>query len=178
MKAIYFLLFLAIRIQLNAQDVEKIEIPAGVVYKYCKATVYEEAKRLVTEELSDKPDYSLCDNITFIGPVLWARFEKIEALNSIEGGKVTLHVDNKIMMGKMTQDVDDTKKVWDAVRKEVNGKDYVIRKATQKELIYYWSVISFDIEEPLLIVETKEHKYIINLSPKTMKLLWLDEVPN
>jgi hypothetical protein len=44
-------------------------------------------------------------------------------------------------------------------------------------LQYYWAVISFDIDEPLLIVETSEHKYILNILKKDLKLMWLDEVP-
>ncbi|KLT70319.1 hypothetical protein AB674_08025 [Flavobacterium sp. ABG] len=37
--------------------------------------------------------------------------------------------------------------------------------------------MSFDIDEPLLIIETKEHNYILNILKKKLKLLWLDEAP-
>jgi hypothetical protein len=77
----------------------------------------------------------------------------------------------------MTQDVAGTKKVWNELRKEINGEKFIIRKLNERELQYYWAVISFDIDEPLLIVETSTHKYILNILKKNLKLMWLDEVP-
>ena len=77
----------------------------------------------------------------------------------------------------MTQDISDKKKVWTEFRKEIYGHDYIIRKLKENELQYYWAIISFDIDEPLLIVETKDHKYILNILKDSMKLMWLDEAP-
>ena len=78
----------------------------------------------------------------------------------------------------MTQDKAGFKKIWDHIRSEVGGSEFKLRKLTFNEIDYYWTVISFDIEEPLLVVETNNHRYILNLSPKDLKLLWLDEVPS
>jgi hypothetical protein len=86
-------------------------------------------------------------------------------------------VDDKKLSAKLTQDIKDSKKVWDEFKKQINGRNFMLRKATPKELQYYWSVISFDIDEPLIIVETGEERYILNISPKTHKLLWLDQAP-
>lgn len=76
----------------------------------------------------------------------------------------------------MSQTLEESKIIWDEFRNEVS-QDYIIRKANEKELIYYWSVISFDIDEPLLIVETKNHNYILNFLKGNLKLMWLDEAP-
>jgi hypothetical protein len=88
-------------------------------------------------------------------------------------------VDKKLpaTMSPVAQDTVDTKKVWMEFRKEVKGQNYIIRKLNEKELKYYWSIISFDIDEPLFILETKDHKYILNILKDTMKLMWLDELP-
>jgi hypothetical protein len=112
-----------------------------------------------------------------VGPVLWNRFKNIGILQNIEGGNTTLHVDKNTLSGKMTQDIIDTKKVISEFRKEINGKTFTIRKLNEKELQYYWAIISFDIDEPLLIVETNEHKYILNILKDSLKLMWLDEAP-
>jgi hypothetical protein len=76
----------------------------------------------------------------------------------------------------MSQDLNDSKIIWDEFRNEVS-QNYLIRKANEEELKYYWSVISFDIDEPLLIIETKEHNYILNILKNNLKLMWLDEAP-
>jgi hypothetical protein len=175
MKIILSLLLSLPFFALQAQ--EKITIPKGIVYKYCDPKIVEKAKFLITTNLTDSTKYDLCDNILIIGPVLWKRFKNIDILNKIEGGNTTFHVDKDELSGKMTQDNADTKKVWTELRKEINGEKFIIRKLNEKELQYYWAVISFDIDEPLLVVETSSHKYILNILKDSLKLMWLDEVP-
>jgi hypothetical protein len=174
-----FLVFSFITVLSNnflfGQRIEKIEIPKGIVYNYCDS--FEDAKRQIELNLSASGEYSLISDIMFVGPVLWTRFQKIKALRNIEGGNTTLLVDDKKLTAKLTQDILDSKRVWDEFRKEINGAKFKLRKANPKELQYYWSVISFDIDEPLLVMETDQMRYILNISPKTMKLLWLDQAP-
>lgn len=162
---------------LFAQTEEKINIPNGVVYKYCNPKIVEKAKALIESNINDSLDYSLSQKILIVGPVLWRRFKEIEIVKNIEGGNTTFMVDQYKLAGKMTQREADTKKIWAECRKEINGQDYIIRKLNEKELLYYWSVISFDIDEPLLVVETKDHKYILNILQDDLKLMWLDEAP-
>ncbi len=176
MKYILTLLLSTIFIICYGQNIEEIKIPKGVTYNYCDAKTIEEAKKLISENISDETKFTLTQKLLIVGPQLWNRYKDIKRLNEIEGGNTTFHVDNLELKGKMTQDIEDTKKVWDEFRKEVKG-EYKIRKANEEELNYYWSVISFDIDEPLLIVETKEHNYILNISKKDLKLMWLDEAP-
>ena len=159
-----------------AQKTETIIIPKGVVYNYCSPKVLEKAKKLISDNLSDNNDYKIVQNNLIIGPELWKRYKDNEKIQKIANGKVQFHVDNLILDGKMSQDLNDSKIIWDEFKNEV-AKDYKIRKANEAELNYYWSVISFDIDEPLLIIETKEHNYILNLLKKDLKLLWLDEAP-
>jgi hypothetical protein len=176
MKYIFTFLLLTLFIICTGQNIEKIKIPKGVTYNYCDAKTIEDAKKLVSENISDQTKFTLIQNILIVGPQLWNRYNDIKRLNEIEGGNTTFHVDNLELKGKMTQDISDAKKVWDEFRKEVKG-EYKIRKANEEELNYYWSVISFDIEEPLLIVETKEHNYILNILKEDLKLMWIDEAP-
>lgn len=176
MKKLLFTLFIFITFLSHAQQVETITIPKGVVYNYCSVKTLEKAKKILSNNLSADNDYKLVQEHLIVGPILWERYKDNENIKKIPNGKVQFHVDNLVLDGKMTQDINDTKIIWDEFRKEV-AQDYKIRKATENELNYYWSVISFDIEEPLLIVETKEHNYILNILEKDLKLLWLDEAP-
>lgn len=159
-----------------AQTTETINVPKGIVYNYCDPKVLEKARDLVTESITDSTKYLVSDKILIVGPQLWMRFKNIPRLSDIEGGRTVFHVDKEERIGKVTQRLDDAQKVWDEFRKDIKGK-FTIRKANEDELKYYWSVISFDIDEPLLIVETKEHNYILNLIKKDLKLMWLDEAP-
>ncbi len=159
-----------------AQKVEEITVPKGVVYNYCDVKTLEKAKKLIAQNLSETNNYDLLQSNLIIGPMLWKDLKENDKIKNIEKGRVEFHVDDLILEGKMSQDLKDSKIIWDEFKKEVS-KDYIIRKANELELQYYWSVISFDIEEPLLIVETKNHNYILNLLKKDLKLMWLDEAP-
>ena len=176
MKKVILIVLVFISFLSQAQKNETISIPKGVVYKYADAKIIEKAKKLISDNLSENNDYKILQNNLIIGHELWKRFEANENIKKIKGGKVEFHVDNLVLNGKMSQDINDSKIIWNEFKNEVS-KEYIIRKANENELKYYWSVISFDIEEPLLIVETKEHNYILNLLKKDLKLLWLDEAP-
>lgn len=171
---IIFLLF-ALNIS-SAQKIETITIPKGIVYNYCSDKIIDKTKKMITSNIADSTDYSLLQKTLIVGPVLWSRFKEYKKIQTIEKGKVSFHVDDLILEGKMSQDINDSKIIWNEFRKEIT-ENYIIRKANEQELRYYWSVISFDIDEPLLIVETKNHNYILNVLKKDLKLMWLDEVP-
>lgn len=173
--AIVFLFSIFAFNAIKSQSSEKINIPKGIVYNYADSKIVESAKKIISENLKTN-DYSLLQPNLMVGPGLWKRFKHIQELNEIKEGKVILYVDGLELDGKMSQTINDSKKIWNEIKKEVNN-EFVIRKADERELTYYWSVISFDIDEPLLIVETKQHKYILNLLKDNLKLLWLDEVP-
>ena len=160
---------------LSAQNIERIMIPKGIVYNYCDSDLVEKAKLLIKENIVESNKYSILQDTIIIGPELWNRFKNIKNLQDIKGN-VSFHVDDKVLSGKRSLNFQESKLIWDELKKEVTG-DYKIRKANEKELNYYWSVISFDIDEPLLIVETAEHNYILNLLKSDLKLLWLDESP-
>lgn len=158
-----------------AQNIEKITIPRGVVYNYCENSIIEEAKKIIRENLTNPNDYSLLQANLIVGPTLWKTLKNVENLQVV-GKDVVFHVDDLELSGKMCQDINDTKKIWNEFKKDVST-NFKIRKANQNELTYYWSVIPFDIDEPLLIVETENHNYILNVLPKELKLMWLDEFP-
>jgi hypothetical protein len=175
MKSNFTLLLLFIVNFTFAQNGEKIIIPKGIAYSYVENNINEKAKQLIIKSLSQNNNYELLQDNLMVGPSLWKNLQNIENLKSIPKN-VIFHIDDIQVNGKMCQDIDDSKKVWNEVKKEVS-ENYQIRKANVDELKYYWSTISFDIEEPLFILETENHNYILNFLKKEMKLLWIDEFP-
>ncbi|MFH7012549.1 hypothetical protein ACHRV5_11805 [Flavobacterium sp. FlaQc-52] len=176
MKKVILIVFFFTSIFSNAQEKETITVPKGIVYNYCSPKVLENAKKLITSNLSNSNDYKLLQENMIVGPELWKRYKDNKNIQKLQTGNVQFHVNNSVLDGQMTHDINDTKIIWDEFKNEVS-QGYKIRKANEDELKYYWSVISFDIDEPLLIIETKEHNYILNILKKKLKLLWLDEAP-
>lgn len=159
-----------------SQNIEHIDIPKGIVYKYADKKIVENAKNLITESLKRPNDYTLIQKQLMVGVGLWNRYKNIETLKKIKGKNVTFYVDDKQLDGKFCDTENDAKLIWDKVKEETHNQ-FIIRKANVEELKYYWAVISFDIEEPLLILETPEHLYILNFLTNGKKLMWIDEFP-
>jgi hypothetical protein len=80
----------------------------------------------------------------------------------------------KVAVGKVLQNLNDFKNLWDYFSREC-GENIKVRKLKPNELSYYWSVISFDIAEPIFIIESESHKYLIDMGEKG-NIIWLDEV--
>ena len=174
---IFFRLIAILSFTFNfSQNIEQIDIPKGIVYKYADNKIVENAKNLITESLKNPNDYSLIQNELMIGVGLWNRYKKAESLKNIKGKNVTFHVDDQQLDGKFCDTENDAKLIWDKVKEETSDQ-FIIRKANTEELKYYWAVISFDIEEPLLILETPQHHYILNFLTNGKKLMWIDEFP-
>lgn len=158
-----------------SQTKEKVTIPNGVVYNYASEKSNENTRKLLNDNLLNN-DYSLLQNNLMIGPTLWKRFKNIETLKSIPDS-VIFHIDDKEIEGKISKNLEDSKKIWNVFTNEIL-KDFKIRKANEYELKYYWATISFDINEPLFVIESENHKYILNFIEDSSKLFWIDEIPS
>ena len=50
-----------------------------------------------------------------------------------------------------------------------------VRRPTPAELSLYWAMISFDITEPIFVVESKRAKILAQFVEKEMKIMWIDD---
>ena len=73
--------------------------------------------------------------------------------------------------------MNDAVAIWDYFRAEFNGAPMRIRKLNYDELNFYWTVIDYDIVEPILLAEIPDHKYIFDIDKKSLKIIQMDEVP-
>lgn len=157
---------------------ELVRIPEGVVYNYCKPKKFEKAKDLVLSELVlNKPSYQLVSESFFVGPVLWNRVSQVDSIQATKSTKVNLHIDEAMLEARFFQSQEQAMVLWNHIRHEFNGIPMRLRKANYQEINYYWTVISYDIDEPLIIAETPSRQYILDINLKTMSLKWLDEMP-
>ena len=109
MRKIVLILCLLFISKTQAQKSEIITIPKGIVYNYADNKTIEKAKKLIADNLSNNSDYKLLQDNLVIGPVLWKRFKDNEKIQSIEGRKVQFHVDNEVLEGKLSQDLNESK---------------------------------------------------------------------
>jgi len=172
-KSIFILTILFVSINTFAQS---DSIPEHVVYKKNLDVVNNKAKEAILQEI-EKPSYSLFKDNLYCGPFFWHKYNHLP----IEKGDITFMIPqpqgpDKIAYGKLIQNPKDFKTMWDAIVKDLKDTKYKIRKLNPEELSYYWSIIFFDIEEPLYIIENKKHKLIIDFDPNTLdpKVLFIE----
>jgi hypothetical protein len=179
MKNGFLLFFLIIFSTIKAQDT--IKIPKGVVYKKASTEKNEAAKKIIKKEFNKATtSYELFDKLVYIGPMLWKRYRSNPGLAKIVGGDIQFKVPNKgvisVLPGKLIQNIVDFKVVWNQILADGSSNKVSIRKLNSEELKYYWSVIFYDIEEPLFIVNTGKHNFLIQFLNTKLQLLWVDEV--
>jgi hypothetical protein len=51
-----------------------------------------------------------------------------------------------------------------------------VRRPTQLEIAVLWSMIPFDLKDPLFVVEIGGHNLIVVLSPEERTVLWIDDL--
>jgi hypothetical protein len=179
MKKILLAALLMVSVTAFAQD-----IPKGVVYKKTSDANNQKAKDLIIQELSTKGTYNLFDSMVIIGPALWDRYAKIKDIKAIKEGNISLKVASydaktkksitELVAAKLIQRKNDYMTIVKQLVKDINGKSLKFRKLSTTDLTYYWSVIFFDIEEPIFIVQANGKKFLIDFDNNKIK--WIDEV--
>ncbi|MDF2381490.1 hypothetical protein JMG10_08460 [Nostoc ellipsosporum NOK] len=168
----------------RAQD--SLQVPKGVVVIKATEEQMEKARASLLRELKvTSASYQLFNGIAFIGPRLWGRYGTDANASRIQQGDMTIQVPQftnghrtgtKEMKGKVLQSPADFKTVWDILLRDLDGKEAKLRLPTTDELNYYWSIISFDIKSPVLVIETPGYNVLVDMSGTTGKVYWIEEV--
>jgi hypothetical protein len=176
----------------NAAD--ELIIPEGIRYR--KTT--DEGNRLAKARLTKffhakakkKNILSLFENKVLIcGPALWLEIKDDKSMSKIEKGNVTFQMpvindkEEIVRMekasGKLFQSPDEVWSFWAAFVKRTDFADLEIRKLNPLELRIYWSMIPYDITEPLFVLESKKHKILtVFTSTNDLKIAWIDDYQN
>ena len=164
---------------------EKVDIPNGVVYKYCTDSINKKAEETIRKELSSGCTYSFCEKTLYCGPLLWKRYKNIPGVGDIKAGNMTIKVpqyDKKgkvkgfeNLNGKLIQSHEDFITFWKQVMKDFEGSEITVRKLNHQELVYYWAIIFFDVEEPIFAVENSTHIFLFDMD-KNGKLEWIEQL--
>ncbi len=165
--------------------VESVPIPAGVRYKYADADTNQAAQSHLLKAFKEGNDPAVFGNRVIIGPRLWQRIREIPELAKIPKGEVTFKIPIKIkdapgtvreqnLQGKLIQSEADSRTLYSALSSFAAGKEIRLRKLRAEELSYYWSIISWDIEEPLFALETPAVTLLLQYVSKSKNVFFVD----
>lgn len=148
-----------------------------IVYNKTTDSINNYTYDLIKSELINSTG-QIFDKLVYCGPNLWERYSKIEKTSIIEKGDIQFQipVNEEIILksGKLIQDINDFKILWSQLVNDFAYTKVYIRKLTANELRYYWSIIFFDIDEPIYVIENDKHKIIIDFD-NNGKIIFLEE---
>jgi hypothetical protein len=157
---------------------QSLVIPDGINYKFATDEVVEKAQQIIAHELST-PTYNIFNDQLYCGPTIWSRYKLLERPAQIKKGNITFKVPiNGIQtnqLGKLIQSQGDFKIIWNQIIQDFSESKLTIRRIRPEELKSFWSIIFYDIEEPLLIVESNSHKIAMDFNAN-MQLIFLEEL--
>jgi hypothetical protein len=157
-------------------------------YKRAPDEINRKAKSKLEHALSVKAADTMADDIfakaVVCGPLLW------ELLKDQAGRELKESVPINFIMriprpvtkeGRNFIKSEQKQSFWNYFMEQVKGSSSVaVRRASKPEIDYYWSTISFDIEEPLYVVDIGERKVIFNFMVDNgePRIFWMDVVGN
>lgn len=160
------------------------DLPENV--KYIKTTEKQNsvAKEKIFQNLEQGKGGQLYDEVATCGPALWKYLET----NRLSGGIITTSVDIQVpieektkikiltLHAKLIDDRASFNKFYNEIIRALGNKGKLnIRTLRKNEILYFWTIIPFDIEEPIFIVENQNMKFIFDLDKKN-KISWIELV--
>jgi hypothetical protein len=172
-------LILGMEVSAHAQ-----QIPPGIRYRKAPDEINEKAKSILDTFLANKVDgpdpVTLSVGAVVCGPLLW------EELKSQAGPELQLATRINFFIGGIIRKEgrriftpEQKRAFWQLFIEKIKaGQTYSIRKAEASELQYYWVTISFDIEEPLLVIDFAKQKVLVQfvVTDDGMNIFWMDIV--
>jgi hypothetical protein len=85
-------------------------------------------------------------------------------------------VNVETLHGQAFQTTGEVARFWHAFERYYNfDSPRTVRKLNARELEVYWAMIPYDIEEPIFIVESAQHKILLNFVEPDLQVLWIDD---
>lgn len=167
-------------IALNSMSFYAQELPDYIVYNKGFQKDSFRIKNLLKDVLQSKKSRTLIfDKILYIGPYLWAELRSMKS-SKIEKGNITFKIPNQkediLKDGKLIQTKEDFKILLEDLR-ILLGDNYKIGNLNKNDFAYYWSIIFFDISDPIFLLTGNSHRIIFDFDENS-KLLFLEISPD
>jgi len=155
---------------------QSVEVPNGVIYHKTSAEKNEEAKKTIKNSIALNNSKFIFGSSIMVGPNLWSKFLTSKFFNHEMGIDLNFKIPtgNKVVTrkGKIIKRSDEFNSLWTFISE--NLKQAKIRIPTESEIEYYWSIIAYEIEEPLYVLESPSLKVLFNLNPIDNKLIFVE----
>jgi len=145
------------------------DIPEGVHYKRAKPSVNSKFVRdlaaVLAGKISDDKVLSYCSDVIVCGPRLWPNILKIDP--HAGGQHVTFmipHPDGQAqrLEGRRLRSNKDRFSFILTLQAMASLAPSKIRPLKRTEIAYYWAIIPYDIQEPIVAIENKQLTLLVD----------------
>jgi hypothetical protein len=172
-----------------AAQAQDVDVPEGVRYKYAAEALNAKArdKALVALSQTDAKQglQTLFGTRLICGPYLWEQIKSEPEMAAVQKGRVIFKIpvrengnvtrtDEK--EGKLFQSPEEIAMFSKAFAKIYDYEERrKVRKLTAPELGLHWSMISWDITEPIFIVESKSRRILLAFAARDLSVRMIDD---
>ena len=167
--------------------VEPQVIPPGVTYKKADDAINDQVRADLQKRFAagEKEVAGLIKGACVCAPGYWGMIKDRPGLKFQHAIPTSVHVPNTttgkevVFTGATFKEEADLALVAKELAADA-GTAPVIRKLNTEEIKMFWAVISFDIEEPVFILENNGRKYLVDLlkdeKSGAYTIFWVDEM--
>lgn len=163
-----------------------VEVPKGITYKECAEERNNKISSLLSDLLAKRSDpifpESVLSETVAIGPNLWSALMYSPSMPKPDEFRALFNYQHPSLGRMNLQGKRLPKSYGSALSKALlaylpSDTSFQVRKLNSKELAYYWSIIPYDIEEPIFALEADSVTFIADLDSSD-KLFFLEETEN
>jgi hypothetical protein len=143
-----------------------VPVPPGITYTAAPAEVNHQAAERLRQMLASRTAHCVGD-VFMCGPFLWRQLKDDPAW--MRAGGFGTHVLVPTTQGQLAlagHGFQNSNKaahlLEDWLRSQLRGETFQIRKLNGKELAALWAILSYDIEEPVLVVDSGPRQFIFH----------------
>jgi hypothetical protein len=155
-------------------------------YRRASDEINQKAKLKLERALSIKASETNADDLfakaVVCGPLLWEALKDqtdTALRESLRLNFIMLIPKGATKEGRSFVKPEPKQSFWNLFMEKVKGSNStLVRRASKPELEYYWSTISFNIEEPLFVVDIGNREVLFNFVVENgePKIFWVDIV--
>jgi hypothetical protein len=164
-------------------------VPEGIVYIKGDVQINDDAKKQLLKTFNDheKGLYKLAKKQSgyfFLGPLLSSRIKeaspKLAADLRSVGYKIKITADFEPKFNGLLAKTNNEKKLLSQLVSNRIGdtREIRLRRPKPDELAFMWYFISWDIQEPVFVLETDNHTFLVDLGAVNEDQLWIEEISN
>jgi hypothetical protein len=150
------------------------EIPKNVRFRFAEnGRVIQEAERLKRILSGAGLKERLFDGVLICGPGYWKELKATKLFGNTNAPTATVSVmvgSQAIgLEGRILRDRGEEEQLQKFLVKSLaDDGGFTVRAMTSDEMALWWTFISFDIEEPVFIVESRKHRFVLDLHAPSM----------